>query len=104
MKKEFGLEPGTGIQMTQGEKYESIAFTFCKVATVALLAQKFTLPVAAGLSAIFYLAAYVKGKHDTRCWLRWPLLIAGLWAWVCAVSLYTILNPGIWRHIINWIN
>jgi len=100
MNQDIGLAPGTGPK-TAGEKYEGIAFAFCKVATVALLAQRFTLPIAAGLSAIFYVAAYMKGKHDTKCWLRITLLIAGFWALVAAASLYSIFNPEGMRRLLK---
>jgi hypothetical protein len=80
-------------EKTKGETYEGIAFQFCKVATVALLTGRFVLPVAAGLCAVFYVAAYAKGKKDTRCVLRYPLLIAALWGAAAVVSLFIILNP-----------
>lgn len=87
---------------TAGEKYESVAFTFCKVATVALIAERFTLPVAAGLSAILYVMAWFKGKRDTRCILQIPLLIAAFWSVVCVVSAIVIVDPHIvdrlWRR------
>lgn len=98
----MGLEPVTRVKTT-GEKYEGIAFTFCKAATIALIAGRFTLPVAAGLASVFYVLAYAKGKQDTRCVLRLPLLIAGLWLWVAAISLYAILNPDAWHRWLSWV-
>ena len=87
-------ERGHGLmEKTKGEIYEGIAFQFCKVATVALLAGRFVLPVAAGLCAAFYAAAYAQGKRDTRCILRYPLLLTALWGFVAVASLYLILNP-----------
>ena len=77
---------------TRGEVYEGIAFQFCKVATVSLLAGRFVLPVASGLCAAFYIAAFVKGKRDTRCVLRYPLLISAFWGIICIVSLAFILT------------
>ena len=82
---------------TRGEIYESTAFTFCKAATLILLTQKFALPVAAGAAAVFYLLAALNGKHDTRCILRVPLLIAAFWSVVCFVSLYRLLAPSLPR-------
>ncbi|MGD9683859.1 MAG: hypothetical protein AB7W16_22050 [Candidatus Obscuribacterales bacterium] len=76
-----------------GEKFEGLAFTFCKAATIILLTQKYALPVAAGLAAVFYMLAYASGKKDTRCFMVWPPLIAGIWATVAAVSTYLIINP-----------
>jgi type IV secretory pathway VirB3-like protein len=103
MTNEFiGLEPTSTPQKTAGEKFESIGFTFCKAATIILITQRYALPVAAGLTAIFYVMAYVKGKHDTRCILRLPLLIAGFWGVVTAVSLYALLYPASWHHLLPW--
>lgn len=79
----------------RGEIYEGIAFQFCKVATVTLIAGRFALPVAAGLCAVFYVLAWTKGKRDTRCVLKYPLLIAGLWTLVAAVALVRILRPEV---------
>jgi hypothetical protein len=96
---QIGLEPAApSNKQTQGEKLEGVAFTFCKVATVALLAQRFTLPIAAGLSSIFYVAAYLKGKHDTKCWLRAPLFIAWFWICVTAVWVFANLEPVAWHR------
>ena len=82
-------------EKTKGEKYEAIAFQFCKVATAVLILRQWALPVASGLCAIFFLMAMVKGKHDTRCWLRYPWLIALFWGLVCAISTWLLLGrPG----------
>ena len=67
---------------TKGEAYEGIAFTFCKVATVALICGRFALPVAAVLCATFFLLAHVNRKTDTRCVLGPPLLVAAFWVLV----------------------
>ncbi len=81
------------IAPTRGDKLEGIAFQFCKVATVALIAGKYVLPVASGLCSAFYIAALASGKKDTRCFLREPLLLIALWGAVCAVSIYRIGHP-----------
>jgi len=78
---------------TLGDKYEGIAFTFCKAATIALLAGPFVLPVAAGAAAVFYLLAWYNRKRDTRCILQMPLLIAAFWGGISLVSLYLKLRP-----------
>ena len=39
-------------ERTRGEVLEGIAFQFCKVATVALIAGRWTLPISAGACAI----------------------------------------------------
>lgn len=86
---EPALPPGG--EKSRGEVYEGIAFTFCKAATIILLTQKYALPVAAGLTALFYVLAEVHGKRDTRCVLRSPRLIALLWGTVSLVSLWRLL-------------
>ena len=80
--------PLTATVEARGEKFEGLAFTFCKAATIILLTQRFALPVASGAAALFYVLAVVNGKGDTRCVLRVPLLIAAFWGAVCAVSTY----------------
>lgn len=79
---------------TPGEKFEGIAFTFCKAATIILLTQKFALPIASGAAAIFYVLAFVSGKRDTRCWLASPPIIAGFWGTVCIASTVLLVNPN----------
>jgi len=56
----------TGEPKSVGQVYEGIAFTFCKCATAALLCGRFVLPVAAFLSAGFFILAYIKGERGTR--------------------------------------
>ncbi len=75
-------------ERTRGEIFESIAFSFCKVATVALICGRWTLPVASGLCAAFFLAGWFGGKRDTRCLLRSPLLAAAVYGVVCAGSVW----------------
>jgi len=73
---------------SRGKKLEGIAFSFCKAATVALVFQKFALPAAALLSAIFFLLAFSAGEKETRCALRYPLIIALFWLLVTGVWAY----------------
>lgn len=79
-------------EKTLGEKFEGIAFTFCKAATIILLTQKYALPIASGAAALFYAMAYTNGKKDTCCWLKWPPLIIGFWATVSVASSYWIFT------------
>ncbi|RYG37114.1 hypothetical protein EON81_07680 [bacterium] len=75
-------------ERSRGEIFEGIAFQFCKVATVALIAGRWTLPVASILCAVFFVSAYFNGKRDTRCILRHPLLAAAIFAGVGAGSIW----------------
>lgn len=72
-------------ELPRGDRLEKVAFTYCKVATVALLTGPYCLPIAATLAAVFYLWAYFEGKKDTRCILKYPLLIAAFWLMVTVV-------------------
>ena len=80
-------------EKSPAEKLEGIAFQFCKIATVSLIAGRYTLPVAAILCAVLYVVAYAKGKRDSRCVLRFPLLIAGVWSFVAAAWIAFAVSP-----------
>lgn len=87
-------EPPVHEAPDRGEKFERLAFTFCKAATLILITRKFALPVAAGGAALFYVLAVIYGKRDTRCRLRFPVVIAAFWALVAGISLYGLLWGG----------
>lgn len=77
----------------RGEIVEGVAFQFCKVATVAFILGRWTLPVASGLAAGLYLWAYFSGKKDTRCVLKHPLIIAAFWGTVSVISFWLTFHP-----------
>lgn len=81
------------LEKTKGEKYEGIAFQFCKIATVALIAGRFALPVAALCCAAFYGLALRNGKKDTRCVLRYPWVLIVFWGVIGIVALVLIGFP-----------
>lgn len=85
-------EATPSLPKTKGEKYESLAFTFCKAATLILLTGRLALPVAAGAAAVFYVLAFRNNKRDTRCVGQAPLVIAAFWSVVCVVSLLRLLG------------
>ena len=91
----------TTTEPTSGEKLEKIAFQFCKIATVAFLCGRFTLPVAATLASGLYLAAHIQGKHDTKCILRYPLLIAGFWGVVAVGAWIVTIDPALPRTFLR---
>ena len=74
--------------LTRAQKYDRLAFTFCKMGTVGLIAWLvspaiFVLAVA--LVAIYlYGRAVALGITRSQCILRRPLLIMGFWAAVAA--------------------
>ncbi len=91
---------GRATQSTSGlssaEKYERVAFTFCKMGTTGLLAWALTPPVFVLLVAIaavgFYGRALSLGLTRSRCILRKPALIIGFWASVGVVDAVWLLG------------
>ena len=80
-----------------GEKWEGVAFTFCKAATIVLLitllrGARFMLPIIAGAACLLYLITYFSGKKKTRCIISHPLLVATFWAFISGFSLWIILR------------
>ena len=70
--------------LTSAEKYEKLAFTFCKIGTTGLITWVLTPPIFVLLVAMIAVALYGKavtlGLLRSRCILRRPLLIIGFWA------------------------
>ncbi|MBA2754520.1 MAG: hypothetical protein H0U40_08695, partial [Chloroflexia bacterium] len=70
--------------LNSAEKYERVAFTFCKMGTTGLLAWALTPAVfvllVAGAAIVFYGRAVSLGLARSRCVLRRPTLIIGFWA------------------------
>jgi hypothetical protein len=59
-------------EQSLGRTYEGWAFTFCKAAFLALLFNKYTLLVTAGLSTVFYVLASLQGVREWRCFAKPP--------------------------------
>jgi hypothetical protein len=83
-------------EQSAAERYDRLAFTLCKAAFLMLLLQRFALPVTSLACAIAYLLAAYHGQKTTRCWARYPLLIAGLWLIVSAAAWLAVLDPHLW--------
>jgi hypothetical protein len=70
--------------LTGAEKYERLAFTFCKMGTIGLLAWLLTPPifvlVVAAIAVLLYGRALTLGLIRSRCFLRKPLLIIAFWS------------------------
>jgi len=79
------------LELTRAEKYEKLAFTFCKLGTAGLLCWLLTPPIFVLLVALAAIGLYGKaltlGLTRSRCMLRRPLLIMGFWAAVVAADL-----------------
>jgi hypothetical protein len=87
----------TSSAKSTGEKWEGIAFTFCKASSIVLLitllrGSRYMLPIVAGATCLLYLFTYFKGKKETRCILSHPLLAAVFWAMISGVSLWFTLR------------
>lgn len=76
-------------EMTRAQKYEHVAFTFCKLGTTGLLCWLLTPPIFVLLVSVAIIGLYAKslalGLVRSRCFLRKPLLIIGFWT-VVAVA------------------
>jgi hypothetical protein len=76
--------------LTRAQKYDRLAFTFCKMGTVGLLAWLVTPPIFVLLVALIAMGLYGRaltlGITRSQCILRRPLLIMGFWAAVAAAD------------------
>jgi hypothetical protein len=76
--------------LSSAEKYERLAFTFCKMGTVGLMAWALTPPVFVLMVALVAVGLYGRaltlGLVRSRCFLRKPLLIIGFWTVVAAAD------------------
>ena len=92
--------PGTYIRppLTQPEKYEHMAFTFCRMGTVGLIAWVVTPAIFVLVVAIVAIVLYAKsitlGVSWSKCFLRRPTLIIGVWAAIAAADLYWLIVLG----------
>jgi hypothetical protein len=70
--------------LSSAEKYERLAFTFCKMGTVGLLAWLLTPPIfvliVAAVAVALYGRALTLGLTRSKCFLRKPALIIAFWA------------------------
>ena len=84
--------------LTQPEKYERMAFTFCRMGTVGLIAwvvspAVFVLVVAV-VAIVLYAKSITLGVSWSKCFLRRPTLIIGVWAAIAAADLYWLFALG----------
>jgi hypothetical protein len=84
--------------LTRPEKYERMAFTFCRMGTVGLLAWVATPPIFVLIVAVIAIVLYAKsitlGVSWSKCFLRRPTLIIGVWAAIAAADLYWLVVLG----------
>jgi hypothetical protein len=92
--------PGSYVRppLSRPEKYERMAFTFCRMGTVGLIAWVVTPAVFVLIVAIVAIALYAKsitlGVSWSKCFLRRPTLIIGFWAVVAVADAYWMLALG----------
>jgi hypothetical protein len=84
-----------GPPLTRAQKYDRLAFTFCKMGTVGLMAWLLTPPIFVLIVALVAIALYGRaltlGITRSQCILRRPLLIMGFWAAVAAADAAWLL-------------
>ncbi len=86
------------------DRFGRLAFAYCKIATVSLLLGRYALPAAGLLSATFFILGWVRGKKETKCYLRYPLVAAGFWLTVLAIWLGFEFAPRAMPSWLAWIH
>ncbi|MBA2633609.1 MAG: hypothetical protein H0U86_11525 [Chloroflexi bacterium] len=81
--------------LTRAQKYDRLAFTFCKMGTVGLIAWLVTPPIFVLVVAVAAIGLYGRavalGITRSQCILRRPMLIMGFWAAVVAADAMWLL-------------
>ena len=82
--------------LSRAEKYERVAFTFCKMGTIGLLSWLLTPPIfvllVGAVAIVLYGRAIGLGLTRSRCILRRPLLIVGFWTVVLVADALWLLR------------
>lgn len=84
--------------LTPPEKYEKLAFTFCRMGTVGLIAWALSPALFVLIVAIVAIVLYAKsitlGVSWSKCFLRRPTLIIGVWAAIAVVDAIWLFGFG----------
>ena len=84
--------------LTPPEKWERLAFTFCRMGTVGLIAWALSPAVFVLIVAIVAVALYAKsislGVSWTKCFLRRPTLIVGVWLGIAVLDAIWLFGLG----------
>ena len=84
--------------LSRPEKYERLAFTFCRLGTAGLVAWALSPAVFVLFVSLAAIALYARsitlGVSWSKCILRRPTLIIAFWAAVAAADLYWLLALG----------
>jgi hypothetical protein len=82
----------------EAQRWDRIAFTFCKMGTTGLIAWVVTPPVfilfVSAIVTVLYGRAFALGVRRSRCFLRRPALIAGTWAAIGALDAVWLFALG----------
>ena len=85
-------------QLSKPEKYERLAFTFCRLGTTGLIAWVLGPPLfvlAVSIAAIvLYARSITLGVRWSKCLLRRPTLIVGFWGIVAAADAWWLFIHG----------
>lgn len=77
--------------LQRAEKYERLAFMFCKMGTTGLIVWLLTPPIfvliVAFIAVALYAYAFSLGLVRSRCFLRKPLLIMTTWVVIAALDV-----------------
>lgn len=80
------------------EKYENLAFTFCRMGTVGLIAWVVSPAIFVLAVSIIAIGLYARsislGVSWTKCFLRRPTLIIGFWAAVAVADAWWLFVMG----------
>jgi hypothetical protein len=83
---------------TRPEKYENLAFTFCRMGSVGLIAWILSPAVFVLIVSVIAIALYARsislGVSWTKCFLRRPTLIVGFWALVAVADAWWLFVMG----------
>lgn len=84
--------------LTRPEKYEKLAFTFCRLGTTGLVAWALGPPlfvlIVAVVAIVLYLKSISLGMSWTKCLLRRPSLVVAFWAVIAAADAFWLIVLG----------
>jgi len=84
--------------LTRPQKYEKLAFTFCRLGTTGLIAWALGPPLFVLIVSVVAIGLYLKsislGVSWTKCLLRKPSLVVAFWAAVAAADAYWLFVLG----------
>jgi hypothetical protein len=84
--------------LTRPQKYEKLAFTFCRLGTTGLIAWALGPPLFVLIVAVVAIGLYLKsislGVSWTKCLLRRPSLVVAFWAVVATADAYWLIALG----------